>query len=95
MTYVIAAPCIADYSCLEVCPAQCISPGPNDIRFQDAEQLYINPETCIDCGACIDVCPVEAIFRDDSLPPKWQHYRDINREYFADNLAPLPHAVGQ
>ena len=83
MTFVIAAPCVADYSCVEVCPVNCISPGPHDPDFQKAEQLYINPQQCIGCGACLEVCPVAAIYSADSLPAKWQHYASVNRSYFA------------
>lgn len=83
MAYVITAPCIADYSCVEICPVNCISPGPNDQDFDDAEQMYINPETCVDCGACRDVCPVLAIYEVGCLPDKWQHYAEINREFFS------------
>lgn len=82
MAYVITAPCVADYSCLDVCPVKCISPGPMDAEFYSAEQLYINPDQCIDCGACIDVCPVDAIYEKSSLPEKWKHYAEVNKEYF-------------
>ena len=53
-------------------------------QFDDAEQLYINPDECIDCVACVEVCPVLAIHEADCLPEKWQHYAAINREYFAE-----------
>jgi ferredoxin len=82
MTYVIAAPCVADYSCVEICPVAAISPGPEDPEFERVEQLFIHPDVCIDCGACLDVCPVSAIFQEGSLPAKWQHYAAINRQYF-------------
>jgi ferredoxin len=82
MTYVIASPCVADYSCVEICPVAAISPGPSDPEFQQVEQLFIDPRVCIDCGACLDVCPVSAIFEAGSLPPKWMHYAEINRQYF-------------
>ena len=82
MTFVIAAPCVADYSCVEVCPVDCISPGPGDPEFQKAEQMYINPQQCIGCGACVEVCPVVAIYSADSLPAKWQHSAEVNRSYF-------------
>jgi ferredoxin len=82
MAYVIAAPCVADYSCVEICPVAAISPGPDDPEFLRAEQLFIHPEICIDCGACLDVCPVSAIFEEGSLPPQWKHYAAINRQYF-------------
>jgi ferredoxin len=84
VTFVIAAPCVADYSCVEVCPVNCISPGPQDPDFHRAEQMYINPQQCIGCGVCLDVCPVAAIYSLDSLPAKWQHYALVNRSYFID-----------
>jgi ferredoxin len=83
MTYVITAPCIADYSCVEVCPVDCIGPRPDDKAFDTAEQLYIDPATCIDCAACVDVCPVLAIHADHKVPAQWQHYIEINSSYFA------------
>ena len=82
MAYVIAASCIADYSCVDICPVDCISPRPDDPRFDDAEQLYIDPKTCVDCGACVDVCPAFAIFKDSELPERWKHYAELNRQYF-------------
>lgn len=57
MAHVIGNKCIGtkDGICIEVCPIEdCIQEGP--------EQMFINPETCIDCGACLDECPVLAIF---------------------------------
>ncbi|WP_020108055.1 4Fe-4S binding protein [Nocardia sp. 348MFTsu5.1] len=86
MTHVIAAPCIADYSCLEICPVNAISPGPLDDAFDEAEQLYINPAVCIDCGACRDVCPVLAISQEKDLPPHWANYAEVNREYFETDV---------
>jgi ferredoxin len=83
LSYVIAAPCVADYACVEVCPVACISPGPDDPRFDTAVQLYIDPQACIECGACAEVCPVSAIFAHSMLPAKWRHYEQINRQYFA------------
>lgn len=86
MAYVITAPCVADYSCVEICPVNCISPGPSDNDFGNAEQLYINPAICIDCAACVEACPVLAIYEEDNLPDKYQHYTDINREYFEQKV---------
>ncbi|MGQ4598397.1 4Fe-4S binding protein [Nocardia sp. R6R-6] len=82
MAYVIAAPCVADYSCLEVCPADCIRPRPDDPEFMRAEQLYIDAQTCIDCEACVTACPVDAVFEASRLPRKWGEYKNINAEYF-------------
>lgn len=83
MTYVIAAPCVADYSCVEICPADCIGPHPSSPEFDTAEQLYIDPARCISCGACVGACPVDAIFRHDELPQRWRHYAEVNRQHFA------------
>lgn len=82
MAFVIAAPCIADYSCVEACPVDCISPLPDDSRFDKAEQLYIDPSRCIDCEACVGACPVGAIFPEDRLPPQWAHFAQVNADYF-------------
>jgi ferredoxin--NADP+ reductase len=83
MAYVIAAPCVADYSCVEVCPVDCIAPDPDDVRFDVADQLFIDPARCINCAACIEACPVNAIFDEHRLPSHWAHYAQVNAEYFA------------
>lgn len=82
MPYVITAPCVADYSCAEICPVSAISPGPSDPEFETAEQLFIDPLTCIDCGACFDACPVSAVFPQGALPEHLQHYALVNKQYF-------------
>lgn len=87
MPFVIASPCVADYSCVEVCPVNCIAPLSHDASFQQMEQLYIDPTRCIECGICADVCPVLAIFPAESLPDKWRHYAEVNRDYFLHGQA--------
>lgn len=82
MPYVITSPCVADYSCLEICPVDCISPNPDADAFDHAEQLYIDPDRCIDCAACVDACPVNAIYKQELLPPRWAHYAEVNRDYY-------------
>ena len=56
MAYVINEPCIGtkDTSCVEVCPVDCIHPRPDEPGFDEADQLYIDPEECIDCDACVE-----------------------------------------
>lgn len=83
MAYVIAGPCVADYSCVEVCPANCIEPRPDDPAFDEAEQLYIDPARYIDFEACVTACPVGAIYAESLLPERWTDYTRINREHFA------------
>ncbi len=85
MAYVITNPCIGskDASCVDVCPVDCIHPSPNEPEFERAEQLYINPDECIDCGACEPACPVAAIFQESEVPDEWKKYIKINAEFFS------------
>ena len=73
MAYVINEPCIGtkDASCVEVCPVDCIHPTADEPGFEAADQLYIDPEECIDCDACVEACPVDAITSEDMVPPEW------------------------
>lgn len=84
MAYVIAEPCIGtkDTACVDACPVDCIHPGKRESEYETAQQLYIDPQECIDCGACVPVCPVSAIYPADDLPDKWKHYADINAEHY-------------
>lgn len=85
MTFVITNGCCNDTSCIPVCPVQCIRPRPGDPDFTSAEQLYIDPATCIDCGACMDECPVNAIHSEWDLPDHLADYLDVNSAYFETN----------
>ena len=84
MTYVICEPCIdvKDTACVDVCPVDCIHPVSTADDFENAKQLYIEPEECIDCGVCEPECPVEAIFMEEDVPEEWTHFTQINAEYF-------------
>jgi NAD-dependent dihydropyrimidine dehydrogenase PreA subunit len=84
MSHYIAEPCIGvkDTACVAVCPVNCIHPTKEEAEFADATQLYIDPDTCIDCGLCVDECPVKAIFPEDDLPEQWHNYVQINTDYF-------------
>lgn len=84
MAYVIAEPCIGvkDAACVSVCPVDCIHPTKDEEGFAAAEQLYIDPDTCIHCGACVDECPVKAIFADDDLPPQWESFIEKNAAFY-------------
>ena len=70
MTYVITEPCIGDKdnSCVEVCPVDCIHPTPKEADYDAHEQLYIDPDECIDCDACVEACPVDAIYAQEHGP---------------------------
>ncbi len=84
MPHIIAEPCIGtkDTSCVEVCPVDCIHPTKNEPDFEKTDQLYIDPDTCIDCGLCVDECPVKAIFPQEDLPSEWNKYVQVNLEYY-------------
>jgi ferredoxin len=86
MAYVIAEPCVGakDTACVDVCPVDAIHPKNGITGGVAAPQLYIQAEDCICCGVCVPVCPVSAIYEEEDLPEKWQHYIQINRDWFAD-----------
>ena len=78
MTHVIVSPCIGlkEGSCIDVCPVDCI------YTTDDDQQMYIEPDECIDCGACVPACPVTAIFLEDRVPADERQYLEINVKYF-------------
>ena len=84
MAYVITQPCIGmrDASCADVCPVDAIHPGPNELGFDEHQQLYINADECIDCGACEAACPVTAIFEESAVPEEWHSFIQINADFF-------------
>jgi NAD-dependent dihydropyrimidine dehydrogenase PreA subunit len=84
VTYVIAEPCIGvkDTSCTEACPVDCIHPRKDEEGYATTDQLFINPDECIECGACAAVCPVSAIFGPGELPEKWASYEKKNADYY-------------
>jgi ferredoxin len=57
-----------DMSCVEVCPVDCIYEYTGPDRETFPNQLYIDPQECIDCGVCEAECPWEAIFQDSEVP---------------------------
>jgi ferredoxin len=84
MPHVITEPCIGtkDSACVAVCPVDCIHPRKDEGDFAPSAQLYIDPDTCIDCGLCVDECPVKAIFPEDDVPEEWKKYISINAEHY-------------
>lgn len=84
MTFVVAEPCIGtkDRACVDVCPVACF--------YEGADQLYINPDECIDCAACEPVCPVDAIFAEADVPDQWKSYIQKQVEFFKANPGVTP-----
>ncbi|QDU70351.1 4Fe-4S dicluster domain-containing protein [Mucisphaera calidilacus] len=85
MPHIIAEPCVStkDTACIAVCPVDCIHPTPDEDDFEGAQQLFIDPDTCIDCGLCVDECPVKAIFPEEDLPEEWAAFVEKNAQYYA------------
>ena len=85
MAYIICEPCVGvcDKACVEECPVDCIQPRDGYPEGKEGKQLYIDPDTCIDCGLCVDECPVKAIFPEEDLPAEWKKYVQINRDYYS------------
>lgn len=90
MAYVINEPCIGtkDTSCVDVCPVDCIHPTVDEPDFATAEQLFIDPEECIDCDACVEACPVDAITPLEQVPAEWEPYIELNAAYYRKGAAP-------
>ena len=85
MAFVITRLCASakDTACVKVCPTDAIHPTPDEAGFAEATQLYINPESCIDCGLCAGECPVKAIFADEDVPPEFADDIQKNADSFA------------
>ena len=80
MTWVITKLCrdCVDESCVEVCPVDCIYQYDGDDKESFPNQLYIDPEECINCGVCEPECPWEAIFEDEQVPDLFQADTGLN-----------------
>jgi NAD-dependent dihydropyrimidine dehydrogenase PreA subunit len=72
---------VKDTACVDACPVDCIHPKKDESEFEDAPQLYIDPQEGIDCGACVPVCPVSAILALDDLPTQGSQFAQINQEH--------------
>ena len=82
MTHVITRLCTRVGDCVEVCPVDCIVPGPRETA--DWPYFYIDPDTCIDCGACVAACPVDAIFPEDEVPAEVAEDIAGNARFFSE-----------
>jgi len=80
MTWVITSLCRdkLDMACVEVCPVDCIVQYQGDDTAGFPNQLYIDPEECINCGVCEPECPWEAIFEDEQVPDLFEPDTALN-----------------
>ena len=76
MTHVITRLCrdCVDGSCVPACPVpECIvEHRPPGSAPKLPNQLFINPDQCIDCGACEPACPWRAIFPEAEIPAAFE-----------------------
>jgi ferredoxin len=87
MTWVITRMCrdCVDISCVEVCPVDCIVQHKQQGDAPGYEnQLYIDPEECINCGVCEPECPWEAIFEDEQVPSIFEEDTVLNAKIVDD-----------
>ncbi len=87
MTWVITRMCrdCVDMACVEVCPVDCIVQHKEKAEAPGYEnQLYIDPEECINCGVCEPECPWEAIFEDEQVPTVFEEDTAINAKIVDD-----------
>lgn len=84
MAYVITSKCVGtkDLSCAQVCPVDCIHPMDSEPGFEHAQQLFIDPDSCIDCDACFEACPVNAIYPQAQVPAEYAESVELNRAHF-------------
>lgn len=80
MPWVVTSLCrdCVDQACVEVCPVDCIYEYKGDDAATFPNQLYIDPEECIDCGVCEPECPWEAIFEDERVPAVFAADTELN-----------------
>ena len=81
MAWVITRMCrdCVDMACVEVCPVDCIVQHKDGADAEGYEnQLYIDPEECINCGVCEPECPWEAIFEDEQVPSVFAEDTTLN-----------------
>ena len=75
MSHIIGSKCVdvKDGACIDVCPVDCI--------YESLEQMFIQPDDCIDCGACIPACPVEAIWDSEDLAIQMGEWEYVDKKY--------------
>jgi NAD-dependent dihydropyrimidine dehydrogenase PreA subunit len=88
MSFVITQGCIGTKAteCEKVCPVDCIHPKEGESHFDEVEQLYIDPKTCINCGACMAVCPVRAVYPEEDVPGPFGIYVEKNADFYRLSL---------
>ncbi len=67
-----------DTACVSVCPVDCIYSYAGGDKESFPNQLFINPNECIDCGACEPECPWQTIFEEAAVPEQFKDDVTLN-----------------
>lgn len=80
MAWVITRLCrdCVDLSCVDACPVDCIYEYVRSPDESFPNQLYIDPNECINCGVCTPTCPWEAVLEDVEVPSIFSDDIDLN-----------------
>jgi ferredoxin len=64
---------------VSICPLDCILEHVPEGGAPDLpNQLFVNPDDCIDCGMCEPECPWEAIVDEESVPESFNEDIALN-----------------
>jgi len=97
MSWIVTRLCrdCMDTACVSVCPVDRIYRYQGEDNEGLPNQLFINPNECIDCGACEPECPWQAIFEEDAVPEPFKddvtlNYRTLDQssEFVVQNHEP-------
>jgi ferredoxin len=96
MAYIITRLCrdCVDTACVAVCPVDCIYRYKGDDHETFPNQLYIDPDECIDCAACEPECPWQAIFEEPAVPAVFTADTPLNYK-IVENKADFEVAVNE
>ena len=86
MSYIVTRLCrdCVDTGCVAVCPVDCIYEYTGSDKDTYPNQLYINPDECIDCGACEPECPWQAIYEEVAVPEVFKDDTPLNYKMIDD-----------
>ncbi|MDC0292308.1 ferredoxin family protein [Candidatus Binatia bacterium] len=86
MSYIVTRLCrdCVDTGCVAVCPVDCIYEYKGSDKDSFPNQLYINPDECIDCGACEPECPWQAIYEEVAVPEVFTDDTPLNYKMIDD-----------
>ena len=86
MSYIVTRLCrdCVDTGCVAVCPVDCIYEYTGSDKDTYPNQLYINPDECIDCGACEPECPWQAIYEEVAVTEVFKDDTPLNYKMIDD-----------